>query len=75
MKLTTIILLTTLLQVSATGFAQKVTFVQKNTTLKEIFGEIRKQTGYDVVASSDQLFQTVRIDAGFVERSARKSTG
>lgn len=65
MKLTTIILLATLLQVSAAGFAQKVTFVQKNTTLKEIFGEIRKQTGYNVVASSDQLFQTVKIDAGF----------
>ncbi|SDH36666.1 TonB-linked outer membrane protein, SusC/RagA family [Pedobacter terrae] len=65
MKLTTIILLATLLQVSATGFAQKVTFVQKNSTLKEIFGAIRKQTGYDVVASSDQLFQTVKIDAGF----------
>ena len=65
MKLTILILVTTLLHVSAGGFAQKVTFVQKNSTLKEIFGAIRKQTGYNVIASSDQLFQTVKIDAGF----------
>ena len=72
MKLTTIILLATLLQVSAAGFAQKVTFVQKNSTLKEIFGEIRKQTGYYVIASSDQLFQTVKIDAGFRNAALEK---
>ncbi|WP_442587673.1 SusC/RagA family TonB-linked outer membrane protein [Pedobacter sp. AW31-3R] len=65
MKLTILVLMTTLLHVSAGGFAQKVTFEQKNTSLKQIFGEIRKQTGYNVIASSDQLFQTVKIDAGF----------
>lgn len=45
MKLTTVLLLATCLQVSASGFSQKVTLKENNVTLRKVFEEIRKQTG------------------------------
>lgn len=63
MKLTTILMMTTLLQVSAAGFAQSITFEQRNVSLKRVFLEIRKQTGYDVLFSSDQVFnKTINVN-------------
>jgi TonB-linked SusC/RagA family outer membrane protein len=56
-KFTTILLLVTMMQASAVTLAQKITYIQKNTTLKQIFSEVKKQTGYDV------LWQTKRIKA------------
>ncbi|HWK06736.1 MAG TPA: SusC/RagA family TonB-linked outer membrane protein [Puia sp.] len=46
MKLTAILLLAVCLQVSAAGFAQKVTLSEKNVPLGKVFIEIKKQTGY-----------------------------
>lgn len=47
-KLTTLLLIATMAQVSARGFAQKVTLNQPKITIKKVFKEIKKQTGYDV---------------------------
>jgi TonB-dependent starch-binding outer membrane protein SusC len=47
MKMTVFILFAAYLQVSANSEAQTVTLSKKNATLKSIFAEIRKQTGYD----------------------------
>lgn len=47
MRLTTVILMATLLQVSAAAIAQKVTLKQKQAPLEKIFREIYNQTGYD----------------------------
>lgn len=46
MQLTTILLFALSLQVSATGYAQKVTIAAKDASLKKVVREIRKQTGY-----------------------------
>jgi len=46
MKLTTMLLLVGCLQVSAAGFAQKVSLNAENTSLKKVFKDIRRQTGY-----------------------------
>ena len=46
MKITTILLLSACLSVSAGSLAQKVTLLQKNVKLEKVFKEIRKQTGY-----------------------------
>ncbi|HEY0175341.1 MAG TPA: secretin and TonB N-terminal domain-containing protein, partial [Pedobacter sp.] len=59
MKLTTILLFAALLQVSAAGFAQRITFTQKNASLKQVFKEINKQTGYSVFWSP-QLVKNVK---------------
>lgn len=46
MKLTTILLLVGALHVSAASFSQTVTLSRRTTSLKSIFKEIKKQTGY-----------------------------
>ncbi|SDE85445.1 TonB-linked outer membrane protein, SusC/RagA family [Mucilaginibacter pineti] len=52
MRLTTIILLITLLQVSAATKAQNLTLKTTDASLKSIFTEVKKQTGYMIVAPS-----------------------
>lgn len=46
MKLTAILLLACFLHVSAATFSQSVTLSKRTTTLKNVFREIKKQTGY-----------------------------
>lgn len=69
MNLTTILLVVTMLQVSAAGFAQRITFVQKDATLKQIFTEIQRQTGYSVLLSGTEAQSDQRIDADFKDAS------
>lgn len=65
MKLTTVLLFALMMQVSATTLAQKVTLKQNHITLKQVFKEIRKQTGYDVLYHPDQVNTSQTIDANF----------
>ena len=51
MRLTTIILITAILQVSASSFAQKITLSEKNAPIVKIFEKIRTQSGYDFMFS------------------------
>ena len=46
MRLTSLLLLVGCLQVSAAGYAQKVSLSEDNAPLKKIFGQIKRQTGY-----------------------------
>jgi TonB-linked SusC/RagA family outer membrane protein len=46
MKITAVILLVATLQVSASGYAQKLSIHQNNSSLKNVLNVIRKQTGY-----------------------------
>jgi len=55
MRLTTVILIATMMQVSAAGFAQKITIAEKNATIKSVFQKIRKQSGYNFLYTEDQL--------------------
>ncbi|RZK39827.1 MAG: SusC/RagA family TonB-linked outer membrane protein [Pedobacter sp.] len=47
MKLTTLILITAFLQVSANTFAQKVSLSERNASVTSVLDRIRTQTGYD----------------------------
>lgn len=47
MRLTIIILIATMMQVSAGGFGQSITLNTKNAPLSKIIREIRTQSGYD----------------------------
>ncbi|RLJ76838.1 TonB-linked SusC/RagA family outer membrane protein [Pedobacter alluvionis] len=49
MRLTAAILLLTLMQISASTMAQKVSIVEKNAPLERVLKEIRKQSGYDII--------------------------
>ncbi|MCD0488714.1 SusC/RagA family TonB-linked outer membrane protein [Pedobacter sp. MC2016-14] len=55
MRLTAVILLVSLMQVSAIGFAQKITISKKNAPLSQIINEIRSQSGYDFFYSNQLL--------------------
>lgn len=68
MKLITIILLTTIMQVSASTFAQKLSYTKKNATLEQVFDEIKKQTGYTVLWPSNSL-NDKRLDVAFKQAS------
>lgn len=46
MKLTTLLLITVLLQASAKGYSQKINLNRKNTSLKHVLQSIEKQTDY-----------------------------
>ncbi|WP_443936713.1 SusC/RagA family TonB-linked outer membrane protein [Pedobacter sp. MW01-1-1] len=69
MKLITIVLLTTFMQVSAASFGQYVTLKEKNVTLEKIFKEIRKQAGYDVLLSTDKIKSSATVNANFTNAS------
>lgn len=55
MRLTTVILIATFLQVSATGFAQKITLSKSNAPLKTVFRELRTQSGFVFLCTENQL--------------------
>jgi TonB-linked SusC/RagA family outer membrane protein len=55
MRLTTVILIATFMQVSAFGFAQKINLTRSNVSLKTVIRELRIQSGYDFVYTDDQL--------------------
>lgn len=66
MKLTFIIMTLFLMQVSASTLAQRITLQENNSSLKKVFTEIRKQTGYIVLCQSEQLNSakpvTIKLD-------------
>ncbi|WP_316748939.1 SusC/RagA family TonB-linked outer membrane protein [Pedobacter gandavensis] len=66
MRLTTVILIATLMQVSASGFSQKkVTYVKKKTDLWGVFNAMKLQTGYKVLWSDEVIKTTEMMDANF----------
>lgn len=65
MKLTTLLLIVGILQVSATSLAQKVVLNEKNAPLAEVFENIRQQTGYDFIFTKSILNQAKPITLQF----------
>lgn len=59
MKLTFILLLALILNVSAEGFSQKVTYSGENVSLEKVFASIKKQTGYGFFFQ-EELFSIAR---------------
>jgi len=65
MRLTTVILLGTMLHLSAATFGQKLNYVNKNVSLEQLFKEIKKQTNYNVVWYEGKLNTARTINADF----------
>ncbi len=55
MRLTTVILIATLMQVSAAGLAQKVSLQKSNVPLRAVLRDIKLQTGYNFVVTDNLL--------------------
>lgn len=66
MRLTIVILIASMLQVSAASYGQKkVTFVKNKTTLWSLFAAIKAQTGYKVLWSDEVIKTGEPIDVNF----------
>lgn len=65
MKITTLLLLLAIMQASGKVFSQKVTLTENHITLKRFFGEINKQTGYNVFWSPESIRDLPRISVSF----------
>lgn len=64
-NITTVLLITSIMQISASGFAQKITFSQNDITLKSLFMVITKQTGFSVFYSDSKIDQNRLVDVHF----------
>ncbi|MBB5439708.1 TonB-linked SusC/RagA family outer membrane protein [Pedobacter sp. AK017] len=62
MRLTTIILIASLMQVSAAGFAQRIILNERKAPLEKILKAIRTQSGYDVIMERKLMDKTKSID-------------
>lgn len=62
MRLTTVILIVSLMQVSAATFGQKITINRNNVTLSAVFKEIRRQSGYDFFYDSRDIPKTQKVN-------------
>ncbi|MGJ1369516.1 SusC/RagA family TonB-linked outer membrane protein [Sphingobacterium spiritivorum] len=73
MKLIVILLTTSILQVNALSYAQKVTIRQKNVELTEVIKELRKQTGFDFVYSDKMMENRNPVNLDLNNVSIRKA--
>ncbi|HWW41012.1 SusC/RagA family TonB-linked outer membrane protein [Pedobacter sp.] len=64
-----ILMTTMLLQVSAGGYAQRITLNSTNASLQEVFKEIRKQSGYDFVYTNPQVKMAKPVNIHVVKAS------
>jgi TonB-linked SusC/RagA family outer membrane protein len=65
LRLVLVIVTFGLLQASAASYGQQLSLHKKNATLRVIFKEIKRQTGYDVLWQKSQLDGERRIQASF----------
>lgn len=61
MKLSFLILLTAMMQVSAASFAQKISLNKNNMTLLEALKEIKSQSGYSILYDEDLLSKAENV--------------
>jgi hypothetical protein len=62
MKFIIAFLLFGLLQANGAGYAQKITFSKDKASLKEVFTEIERQTGYSFIYTDEMLAESRRVD-------------
>lgn len=61
-RLTTIILFSVIMQVSAGTYAQRITLSEKNAALVTVFNKISAQSGFDFIVTSDMLKQAKPVN-------------
>jgi len=69
MRLTSILLLSTCLHLSAKSRAQKITLSEHHSSLEKVFREIKKQTGYLFVYRDEWLRETGKVDIDIKDAS------
>ncbi|PWS30372.1 SusC/RagA family TonB-linked outer membrane protein [Pedobacter paludis] len=69
MKLTTFILLFSLMQVSAATFGQRLNLVDNNVSIERVLREIKKQTNINVLVESTNFKTSTKINTNFKNAS------
>ncbi|WP_161596816.1 SusC/RagA family TonB-linked outer membrane protein [Chitinophaga vietnamensis] len=69
MKMTAILMLTAMLQVSASTYAQRVTLSLRKTPLEKVFSVIRKQTGYSFFWDQQLLNKMLPVNVDIQDAS------
>ena len=62
MKLTLLLTVCAVLQLSAAGYGQQVSLSKKGATLESVFREIRKQTGYNFLYNTEMMQEARSVD-------------
>ncbi len=62
MKLTTLLLILTIMPVSAASLAQKISLHEKDAPIEKIFNQIRVQSGYDFIFNRNLLKTAKRVN-------------
>jgi len=61
MKLTLVMMIGFLLQVSAKSYGQRISLSQKNVSLEEVFREIQKQTKFNILCDAEIIQQSTSV--------------
>lgn len=69
MRLTTVILIASLMQVSAATFGQRITLNKTNAPLSAVLKEIRKQSGFDFYYDFNKLSQNQKVSVNLNNES------
>lgn len=75
MKLTTFLIVITLLQVSAAGYSQRITLNERNAPMETIIQRIKNQTGYVFIYDNPDFQKTnvtIRVNNASVEETLEK---
>lgn len=72
MQLSTALLFATIMQVSAAGFGQRLTLKENGITIKQVFKEIKVQTGYDVLYQLGTVKDDKKINAVFSDTDLKE---
>jgi TonB-linked SusC/RagA family outer membrane protein len=75
MRLTTVILIATMMQVSASSFAQKISLSKTNAPLKTIIKALKIQSGYGFVYTDNLLEKAKPISINVVNASLKQVLG
>ncbi|WP_316818652.1 SusC/RagA family TonB-linked outer membrane protein [Pedobacter nyackensis] len=62
MKLVVVMMIASLMQVTAAGFAQKITLKENNATLSTVIEKLRNQTGYDFLFDFKLIKNAKRVN-------------
>ena len=62
MKLTIVLLIVAVLQVNASGYAQKISLSAQNVSLEKIFKEVKKQSGYRFFYEDDLVQNAKKVN-------------
>jgi TonB-linked SusC/RagA family outer membrane protein len=73
MRLTTVLLIASMMQVSAASYAQKISLKEKNASLEHIFNKIRLQSGYDFLFNRNLLKKAKEVTINIKDVSLQEA--